>query len=102
MIRRPLTSPFFPNTTLFRYMIAQFGETADHRPVLRIKPVAVQFGKITESEPDVIEGKRPFTLDYVRLAFSDFSELHGDRLYSEDRKSTRLNSSHANISAADL
>ena len=29
--------------------------------------------------------KRPFTLDYVRLTFSDFSELHGDRLYSEDR-----------------
>jgi acetyl-CoA carboxylase carboxyl transferase subunit alpha len=29
--------------------------------------------------------KRPFTLDYVRLAFTDFSELHGDRLYSEDR-----------------
>src|SRR5215469_7595119 len=29
--------------------------------------------------------KRPFTLDYIKLAFSDFSELHGDRLYSEDR-----------------
>jgi acetyl-CoA carboxylase carboxyl transferase subunit alpha len=29
--------------------------------------------------------KRPFTLDYVRLAFSDFAELHGDRLYAEDR-----------------
>jgi acetyl-CoA carboxylase carboxyl transferase subunit alpha len=29
--------------------------------------------------------KRPFTLDYVRLAFSDYSELHGDRLFSEDR-----------------
>ncbi len=29
--------------------------------------------------------KRPFTLDYVQQAFSDFSELHGDRLYSEDR-----------------
>jgi acetyl-CoA carboxylase carboxyl transferase subunit alpha len=29
--------------------------------------------------------KRPFTLDYVRLAFSDFTELHGDRLYAEDR-----------------
>jgi len=29
--------------------------------------------------------KRPFTLDYVKLAFTDFSELHGDRLYSEDR-----------------
>lgn len=29
--------------------------------------------------------KRPFTLDYVKLAFTDFAELHGDRLYSEDR-----------------
>jgi len=29
--------------------------------------------------------KRPFTLDYVRLAFSDFTELHGDRLFAEDR-----------------
>jgi acetyl-CoA carboxylase carboxyl transferase subunit alpha len=29
--------------------------------------------------------KRPFTLDYLRSAFTDFSELHGDRLYAEDR-----------------
>ncbi len=29
--------------------------------------------------------KRPFTLDYLQSAFTDFSELHGDRLYSEDR-----------------
>jgi len=29
--------------------------------------------------------KRPFTLDYLRLAFTDFCELHGDRLYAEDR-----------------
>ena len=29
--------------------------------------------------------KRPFALDYVRLALSDFSELHGDRLFAEDR-----------------
>ena len=28
--------------------------------------------------------KRPFMLDYVALAFSDFSELHGDRLYADD------------------
>src|SRR5438093_5571973 len=28
---------------------------------------------------------RPFTLDYLRLAFTEFSELHGDRLFSEDR-----------------
>src|SRR5213079_1811152 len=29
--------------------------------------------------------KRPFTLDYLSAAFTDFSELHGDRLYAEDR-----------------
>jgi acetyl-CoA carboxylase carboxyl transferase subunit alpha len=29
--------------------------------------------------------KRPFTLDYLEMAFTGFSELHGDRLYAEDR-----------------
>src|SRR5204862_6111953 len=29
--------------------------------------------------------KRPFTLDYFNSAFTDFRELHGDRLYAEDR-----------------
>jgi acetyl-CoA carboxylase carboxyl transferase subunit alpha len=29
--------------------------------------------------------KRPFTLDYLSSTFSDFNELHGDRLYAEDR-----------------
>src|SRR5581483_8414299 len=29
--------------------------------------------------------KRPFTLDYIAHAFTDFTELHGDRLYSDDR-----------------
>ncbi|HXG49487.1 MAG TPA: acetyl-CoA carboxylase carboxyltransferase subunit alpha [Methylomirabilota bacterium] len=29
--------------------------------------------------------KRPFTLDYLAKTFSDFSELHGDRLFAEDR-----------------
>jgi len=28
--------------------------------------------------------KRPFTLDYIKLAFADFQELHGDRLFAED------------------
>ncbi|MDB6036709.1 MAG: acetyl-CoA carboxylase carboxyl transferase subunit alpha [Verrucomicrobiales bacterium] len=28
--------------------------------------------------------KRPFALDYFRLAFTGFSEIHGDRLYSDD------------------
>jgi acetyl-CoA carboxylase carboxyl transferase subunit alpha len=29
--------------------------------------------------------KRPYTLDYLQRSFSDFSELHGDRLFSDDR-----------------
>src|SRR3954471_19529216 len=28
---------------------------------------------------------RPFTLDYFTSTFSDFNELHGDRLFAEDR-----------------
>jgi acetyl-CoA carboxylase carboxyl transferase subunit alpha len=28
--------------------------------------------------------KRPFTLDYIQTVFSDFSELHGDRAFSDD------------------
>ncbi|HYG35127.1 MAG TPA: acetyl-CoA carboxylase carboxyltransferase subunit alpha [Clostridia bacterium] len=29
--------------------------------------------------------KRPFALDYIETAFTGFSELHGDRLFAEDR-----------------
>jgi acetyl-CoA carboxylase carboxyl transferase subunit alpha len=29
--------------------------------------------------------KRPYTLDYLGKTFSDFQELHGDRLFAEDR-----------------
>ena len=28
--------------------------------------------------------RRPFTADYLRLAFTDFIELHGDRLFRDD------------------
>src|SRR6266851_5526556 len=29
--------------------------------------------------------KRPYTLDYAQTTFTNFSELHGDRLFAEDR-----------------
>jgi len=29
--------------------------------------------------------QRPYTLDYVREIFSDFHELHGDRMYADDQ-----------------
>src|ERR1700690_2882205 len=28
--------------------------------------------------------QRPYTLDYVAMIFSDWQELHGDRMYSDD------------------
>jgi acetyl-CoA carboxylase carboxyl transferase subunit alpha len=28
--------------------------------------------------------RRPYTLDYLALAFTDFQELHGDRMYADD------------------
>src|SRR5205809_7321442 len=28
--------------------------------------------------------KRPHTLDYIERLFTDFQEIHGDRLYSDD------------------
>src|SRR5437879_5245233 len=28
---------------------------------------------------------RPYTLDYLQLSFSEYVELHGDRLFAEDR-----------------
>src|ERR1700684_1153178 len=33
--------------------------------------------------------RRPFTLDYVSLAFCDFQELHGDRMFADDRGMVR-------------
>ena len=29
--------------------------------------------------------RRPYTMDYLNLTFDDFTELHGDRLFAEDR-----------------
>lgn len=29
--------------------------------------------------------KRPYTLDYLKLAFTEFEELHGDRMFADDR-----------------
>ncbi|HEY0457471.1 MAG TPA: carboxyl transferase domain-containing protein, partial [Verrucomicrobiae bacterium] len=29
--------------------------------------------------------RRPFTLDYLHTAFTDFQELHGDRLFADDK-----------------
>src|SRR3712207_8196037 len=82
MIRRPPRSTLFPYTTLFRSV----GAVA-----VGVVVVAV----VAEEVALVVEGQRAVGL--VRRCGLDL--LLGAR-QREDRKSTRLNSSHANISYA--
>src|SRR3712207_8552307 len=86
MIRRPPRSTLFPYTTLFR--------SVPYQPELA-------FGAIAEGDVRVLEesivrqaGVSPAHMAAVESA--ERAELH----LRADRKSTRLNSSHANISYA--
>src|SRR3712207_7877736 len=75
MIRRPPRSTLFPYTTLFRSQGARRGEHGRRR------------------RPRAADGD-PSAVGHQAVA------ARGDRGEGKDRKSTRLNSSHANISYA--
>src|SRR3712207_6887092 len=81
MIRRPPRSTLFPYTTLFRSALA----------------VAAQVGADPQVLADGEVAERPAALRHVCDAES--RDAVGPQT-AEDRKSTRLNSSHANISYA--
>src|SRR3712207_7982941 len=81
MIRRPPRSTLFPYTTLFRSTVGHGRRRGRHHPVLR-----------APGDHVVLAGEQrvePVLRDLVRVV-----------LRARDRKSTRLNSSHANISYA--
>src|SRR3712207_7422528 len=85
MIRRPPRSTLFPYTTLFRSLEAavesgDFGETA-------------LTGLDDEEFINHLRAERPHLAEALAPAGAS-------RTTEEDRKSTRLNSSHANISYA--
>src|SRR3712207_7181776 len=88
MIRRPPRSTLFPYTTLFR----SEAETLVSRGVKEIMLIAQE---LTYYGLDLYK-KRMLSDLLKRL--SDVKGIHWIRL--QDRKSTRLNSSHANISYA--
>src|SRR3712207_8559173 len=81
MIRRPPRSTLFPYTTLFRSSGEMNGNTYEVRPL---------WEALYEAGADVVLSAHE--LNYERFA----PQTSGGR----DRKSTRLNSSHANISYA--
>src|SRR3712207_7142542 len=87
MIRPPPRSTLFPYTTLFRSV------------------KMYEYGRTTAVE-DAAERAAAEFVDYLRRLAADRRRAPGEDLLShlvtvrEDRKSTRLNSSHANISYA--
>src|SRR3712207_7066350 len=96
MIRRPPRSTLFPYTTLFRslgrLLLDRIPHHAEH--LLRV-------GRDLQ-RLDLRVGREVETLDRAVELLRDLVEHldHLRRLLLGDRKSTRLNSSHANISYA--
>src|SRR5947209_10459607 len=83
MIQRPPTSTLFPYTTLFRSLRVQVTQARDD---LKAKLASAR---------EKFESWRTSRADDAAIR-----NLNASELALEDRKSTRLNSSHANISYA--
>src|SRR3712207_8835797 len=90
MIRRPPRSTLFPYTTLFRSIATE----------AKLCQVIQKFSRLSSSALNVPGGELHHNLK-VRIAFQNLSHpVEHERFGALDRKSTRLNSSHANISYA--
>src|SRR3712207_6879640 len=94
MIRRPPRSTLFPYTTLFRS--AAYDRHVDPGSG-ELVPVEQVGG---EGNGAARLGDQPHPQDEAAHRLDDLLLAHGDDVVDEDRKSTRLNSSHANISYA--
>src|SRR3712207_7341188 len=90
MIRRPPRSTLFPYTTLFRSV---FGTL----PALTKHPLVFLDAKIKPMDRSAHSASNARVADFTCVLFHYKFTNH---LYELDRKSTRLNSSHANISYA--
>src|SRR2546429_902389 len=88
MIRRPPRSTLFPYTTLFRSFIQDpEGGTC----TIRIRRIRIANSASVHS---------PGGCPVNHRTIASVAKILGDREYSLDRKSTRLNSSHGYISYA--
>src|SRR2546430_17493356 len=101
MIRRPPRSTLFPYTTLFRSILERVADRARPLPREDIGPVVREI--IQEPLPGELSGDPAFReiLQSQRYARNlVMSPLQGILSPEKDRKSTRLNSSHSQISYA--
>src|SRR3712207_7543604 len=92
MIRRPPRSTLFPYTTLFR---------SRRDPAPQVHPRVTMYGN--DELFELLPSNRTQELANAlgrRLQEVERFFLAGPEDFSQDRKSTRLNSSHANISYA--
>src|SRR3712207_9527842 len=101
MIRRPPRSTLFPYTTLFRSVCSGIANYINVDPAI----VRLLFAIITLGGFGF--GVFLYILAWIILPARDLDTYTGKRLFRNpddriigDRKSTRLNSSHANISYA--
>src|SRR3712207_8074097 len=88
MIRRPPRSTLFPYTTLFRSPVLVYQLPLAYRPVHFVELVGREAGPFRAHS---VPGGLPQSAVYGEVV---------QHLQRVDRKSTRLNSSHANISYA--
>src|SRR3712207_6957760 len=92
MIRRPPRSTLFPYTTLFRSPIGQASGVGGGRG---------RGGRAARARvPAQLKRARSITVTTSRAWGDRDAPRHHERRRRTDRKSTRLNSSHANISYA--
>src|SRR3712207_7119722 len=98
MIRRPPRSTLFPYTTLFRSEAGAIATAA--LPYPSKTPIAAHCGHGQRSATAVslLERRGYRNLSLITEGVEDWEEAGG--ALARDRKSTRLNSSHANISYA--
>src|SRR5256885_11648997 len=99
MIRRPPRSTLFPYTTLFRSEMVE-GVTKMATDVVRAGKIPIVVGGEHSLAPAVV---RAFPKDVGVIgidAHLDFRDQYLEDRWSQDRKSTRLNSSHLVISYA--
>src|SRR3712207_7406033 len=92
MIRRPPRSTLFPYTTLFRSHDTPFAIVTLTR--------GIQVSPVKEEKESFLKGIGAKDLYYPEQRIAALGKREGIPVLNLDRKSTRLNSSHANISYA--